>query len=54
MDLSYSRWMLGAIVPGLISLAVVPLLLYRLFPPEIKRTPVASTMAANELAKMGF
>jgi DASS family divalent anion:Na+ symporter len=53
MDLSYSRWMLGAIVPGVISLTVIPLLIYRLFPPEIKRTPVASTMAANELEKMG-
>ena len=53
MDLSYSRWMIGAIVPGVISLTVVPLMIYRLFPPEIKRTPLASTMAADELAKMG-
>src|SRR5205085_7350914 len=53
MELSYSRWMLGAIVPGVISLTVVPLLIYRLFPPEIKRTPLASAMAASELAKMG-
>lgn len=53
MDLSYTRWMLGAIVPGLISLAVVPLLIYRLFPPEIKRTPMASEMAAKALAEMG-
>ena len=53
MDLSYTRWMVGAMVPGVISLAVVPLLIYQLFPPQIKRTPMASTMAANELAKMG-
>src|SRR5437763_9475233 len=53
MNLSYSRWMLGAIVPGVISLTVVPLLIYRLFPPEIKHTPVASAMAAKELEKMG-
>jgi DASS family divalent anion:Na+ symporter len=53
MDLSYTRWMVGAIVPGVISLAVVPLLIYRLFPPEIKRTPMASQMAARELEKMG-
>ena len=32
----------GAIVPGLVSLLLVPLLLYRLFPPELKHTPAAA------------
>lgn len=53
LELSYSRWMLGAVVPGVISLIAVPLLIYRLFPPEIKRTPMAATMAARELEKLG-
>jgi DASS family divalent anion:Na+ symporter len=53
IELSYNRWLLGAIVPGLISLAVVPFLLYRLFPPEIKHTPAAAGMAAAELKRMG-
>jgi DASS family divalent anion:Na+ symporter len=53
IDLSYPRWMLGAIVPGLVSLLVVPPLLYRLFPPEIKRTPAASEFAQKELDRMG-
>lgn len=53
VDLSYNRWLLGAIVPGLLSLAVVPLLLYHLFPPEIKHTPAAAEMAAAELRRMG-
>ena len=53
IELSYPRWALGAIVPGLISLTVVPLLLYRLFPPEIKHTPDASEFAAAELKRMG-
>ena len=39
--------------PGLVSLAVVPLLLYKLFPPEIKHTPEASEFASQELAAMG-
>jgi DASS family divalent anion:Na+ symporter len=53
INLSYSRWAMGAIVPGLLSLLVVPLLLYRLFPPEIKHTPAASEYAAAELRRIG-
>ena len=53
IELSYATWLLGAIVPGLISLAVVPPLLYRVFPPEIKRTPKAAELAREELRRMG-
>lgn len=53
VQLSYSRWILGAIVPGLISLAIVPPLIYKLFPPEIKHTPEAAQFAARELHAMG-
>jgi divalent anion:Na+ symporter, DASS family len=53
IELTYQRWLIGAIVPGFISLAVVTLLLYRLFPPEIKHTPAAAEMAADELKRMG-
>jgi DASS family divalent anion:Na+ symporter len=53
INLSYGRWALGAIVPGIVSLTVIPLLLYKIFPPEIKHTPAASEFAAKELAEMG-
>ena len=53
INMSYSKWALGAIVPGILSLAVVPLLLYRLFPPEIKHTPGAAKIASAELEQMG-
>ena len=53
IELTYSRWAIGAILPGLISLLVVPLLLYRLFPPEIKHTPAAAEFAAEELRRVG-
>lgn len=53
IELTYTRWAIGAIVPGLISLLVVPLLLYRLFPPEIKHTPAAAEFAAAELKRIG-
>jgi DASS family divalent anion:Na+ symporter len=53
IELTYPRWIIASIVPGLISLAVVPLLLYRIFPPEIKQTPEAAAYAASELKSMG-
>lgn len=53
IELTYSSWFLGGIVPGLISLLVVPQLLYRVFPPEIKRTPAAADLAREELQRMG-
>lgn len=53
IDLNYSIWFVSAIVPALISLAVVPLLIYRLFPPEVKETPNAVSFAHDELQKLG-
>src|ERR1041384_4286037 len=44
---------MGAIVPGLVSLLLVPWILYRVFPPEVKHTPAASELASVELNAMG-
>ncbi|MBI3983190.1 MAG: DASS family sodium-coupled anion symporter [Gemmatimonadetes bacterium] len=53
IELSYSRWFAGAIVPGLLGLAVAGLLVYRLSPPEITHTPRAAEIAREELERMG-
>ena len=53
IELTYARWALAGAVPGLISLAVVPFVLYRIFPPEIKHTPAAAQFASDELKRMG-
>ncbi len=53
VDLNYGRWMLGGIVPGLISLAVTGVIIYRLFPPEVTHTPGARDFANQELNQMG-
>jgi DASS family divalent anion:Na+ symporter len=52
-ELDYGRWLAGAIVPGLLSLVGVGLLVYRLAPPEVKRTPQAVEIAQAELDRMG-
>lgn len=53
ISMSWGMWALAAIVPGLLSLIIVPFLLYKIFPPEIKVTPQAAEMAHRELEKMG-
>jgi divalent anion:Na+ symporter, DASS family len=53
LELGYARWLLGALVPALVALAVIPPLLYRLYPPVVKETPAATALAREELAKMG-
>ena len=53
VEISWGGWALAALVPGLLSLAVVPLLIYRLYPPGIVETPGAAEMAAHRLEEMG-
>jgi len=53
IEISWMRWATAAIVPGLVSLLVVPFVLYKLFPPQVKETPRATEMAREKLAKMG-
>ena len=53
IELTYTSWVVAAIVPGLVSLIAFPLILYRIFPPEIKHTPAAAELASSELKRMG-
>lgn len=53
INMSWGTWALAAIVPGLIALAVVPYYLYKVYPPELKKTPEAQALAQRELADMG-
>lgn len=53
IEITWARWALAASVPGLVSLALIPGLIYRLYPPEIRETPAASQMARFELDRMG-
>ncbi len=53
IDLTWGRWALGASLPALAALLFVPWMLFRLYPPEITRTPDAARMAAEELRRLG-
>ena len=53
VEISWGSWALAALVPGLFSLGVVPWILYKIYPPEIKETPGAAQIARDELTRMG-
>ena len=53
VEITWGSWALAAIVPGLVSLAVVPWVIYKVYPPEIKETPAAAQIARDRLVEMG-
>jgi DASS family divalent anion:Na+ symporter len=53
IEITWGGWAIAALVPGLISLILVPLLIYKIYPPEIKETPAAAQIAKDKLAEMG-
>ena len=53
VQVSWPGWLMASVVPGLIGVIAVPLVIYRLNRPEIRRTPDASAMASRELRRLG-
>lgn len=53
VKISWMGWFLAGLVPGLISLIVIPFVIYKMFPPEIKKTPDAKDWANKQLEEMG-
>jgi DASS family divalent anion:Na+ symporter len=53
VSISWLDWALGASLPGLLCLAVIPLAMLKLAPPEILETPSAADLARRELTAMG-
>lgn len=53
VEITWGTWAVACIVPGLASLIVLPLLLYFIYPPEMKDTPEAPKFARAELKNLG-
>ena len=53
VEITWASWAIAAIVPGVISLILVPYILYRLIGPTIRQTPHAKEMAHEKLSHMG-
>jgi len=52
-ELTWAGWALAALLPGLVSLLVMPLVLYALARPEVTATPEAAALAREQLVRMG-
>ena len=53
VTINWTTWALASLVPGFICLALLPLILYKIYPPELKHTPDAPRVAKEKLAEMG-
>src|SRR4029434_8016745 len=53
VSMTWARWLYASIVPGLISFAIVPWVIYKISPPGISHTPQSSDMARKELSRLG-
>ena len=53
VQITWMNWFVAAIIPGLISLIVVPFIIYKLYPPTVKETPNAKKWATEQLEEMG-
>ncbi len=53
VKLTWGGWFLAALVPGLVSLILMPLFVYKFYGPEIKETPAARALAEEKLRDMG-
>ena len=53
IEISYGSWAMAASVPVLVLYFLVPWVIFKLYPPEIKETPEAPKIAQEALDKMG-
>ena len=53
IHLSWGTWALAMLVPGLAAIFVMPLVLYFIYPPEVKETPNAAQFAKERLKEQG-
>jgi L-tartrate/succinate antiporter len=53
IDISWSAWLVGVLPVGVFLLLVVPYLVYRIYPPEVKKSTDVPVWAGKELLGMG-
>jgi DASS family divalent anion:Na+ symporter len=53
LEIGFGSWVLASCVPALTAIAILPLLVSKLFPPRVGATPEAPAAARAELAGMG-
>ncbi|MBN2816719.1 MAG: DASS family sodium-coupled anion symporter [Campylobacterales bacterium] len=53
VQIDYGTWVIGAVAPVAVLFFLVPWVIYKIYPPEVKETPDAPLIAKAALEKMG-
>ena len=53
LEIDFGKWLLASTVPSLVAILLLPLIVAKLFPPGVGKTPEAPAAARKELAGMG-
>lgn len=53
VSIGWGKWAIAAIVPGMLCLLIVPYVIYKIYPPEMKQSPEAKKFATKSLKDMG-
>jgi L-tartrate/succinate antiporter len=53
ISISWTEWFIGFLPVGVILFSVLPYLIYKIYPPEIKASGEVQSWASQELVKMG-
>lgn len=53
ISITWTQWAIASFIPGLVCIALVPLVVNMFYPPEIKQTPDAPVFAKAKLSEMG-
>jgi divalent anion:Na+ symporter, DASS family len=53
IKIDFAKWLLASSVPSLIAIGLLPLIVAKIFPPRVGKTPEAPAAARKELADMG-
>ena len=52
-EINFGNWLVASSVPSLIAIGLLPLIVAKIFPPRVGKTPEAPAAARKELAAMG-
>lgn len=53
VEITWGGWFIAAVVPAMVCFCLMPLLLYKMLNPELKRTPEAKEMGRRSLETLG-
>src|SRR5215468_1044199 len=53
IDISWTDWFMGILPVGVLLFVLLPLIVYKIYPPELKSSPEVPIWAAEELKRMG-